>query len=98
MQYIHRLIYTCDSKVKFVRGHFGEYVAFFKTTTSRYEKIYDPINEQKESVNGINEREQNETGFKFDSVVKKVKIFRNHDKESSVIAFYLNHTGNRNLM
>ena len=95
MQSSHTFEYKCEHKVKFFRRQDGEEKAYF-TILNSYRNLFGPI-EENESNGEIQECEQGERSFSFDSILKITIYLVNMISELPVIAFYLNHIVIQNL-
>ena len=74
----HRFEKKSEYKVKFVRREDGEEKAFF-TMTKSCRSLSELFEKQSQLDRRIQEYEQEESGFSFDSIIGlAMKIFRNH--------------------
>ena len=77
-QHFHRFKYKCEFVVKFIRATNGNTNYF--TLTNRFKNQQEEVNEANELSDQIDEFEQGESGYIFDSIKKlTVKMFRYHD-------------------
>ena len=77
-QHFHRFKYKCEFVVKFNHATHGNTNYF--TLTNKFKNHYEEVNEANELNHQIDEFEQGEGGYIFDSIKKlTVKMFRYHD-------------------
>ena len=81
-KYFHRFKYKCEFVVKFNHATHGTTNYF--TITNMFKNQYEEINESNELNHQIDEFEQGESGYKFDSIKKlTAKMFKYHDIRAS---------------
>ena len=79
---MHRFKYKCEFVVKF--NHATHDTTNFFTVTKNFENQYEELNEANELSHQLDEFEQGESGYIFDSIKKlTVKMFKNHDIRAS---------------
>ena len=77
-QHFHRFKYDCEFVLKFNHATHGN--ANYFTLTNKFKNHNEELNEANELNHQINEFEQGESGYIFDSMKKlTVKMFRYHD-------------------
>ena len=80
--YFHRFKYKCEVVVKFNRATHGKTNYF--TLTNKFKNQHEEVDEANELNHQLDEFEQGESGYIFDSIKKlTVKMFRYHDKRAS---------------
>ena len=81
-QYFHRFKYKCEFVVKFNHATQGNTNSF--TLKNRFKNQHERLNEANELSHQIDEFEQGESGYIFDSIKKlTVKMSRYHDIRAS---------------
>ena len=81
-KYFHRFKYKCVFVVKFNRASHGNTNYF--TITNNFKNQYEELNEANELSHKIDEFEEGESGYIFDSIKKlTVKMFKYHDIRAS---------------
>ena len=80
-QHFHRFKYTCEVVVKFNHATHGNTNYF--SLTNKFKIQHEKVNEANELNHQIDEFEQKESGYIFDSIKKLTKkLFRYHDKRA----------------
>ena len=81
-QHVHRFKYKCEFVVKFNHATHGNTNYF--TSLNKIKNQHEEVNVANELNHQIDEFEQVESGYIFDSIKKlKAKMFRYHDKRAS---------------
>ena len=82
IQHFHRFKYKCEFVIKFIHATNGNTNYF--TLTNKFKNQHEELNEANELSDQIDEFEQRESGYIFDSIKKlTVKMFRYHDMRAS---------------
>ena len=88
-KYFHRFEYKCIFVVKF--NHASHGTTNYFTITNNFKNQYEELNEANELNHQLDEFEQGESGYIFDSIKKlTVKMFKYHDIRASSYCKLLN--------